>query len=104
MEPDSELAPGVVISMPTPVTQPARPGPVPRVVVPLPRLSPSVRSFLNTEAGSAALLLGATVAALIWANLPGTSYHDVWATTASIRFDHYALELDLTHWINDAAM
>ncbi len=73
-------------------------------MVPLPRLSPSVRAFLNTEAGSAALLLAATVAALVWANLPGTSYHDVWATTASIRFNHSVLELDLAHWINDAAM
>jgi NhaA family Na+:H+ antiporter len=96
--------PGVVISMPAPVTLPARPGPVPRVVVPLPRLSPSVRTFLNTEAGSAALLLAATVAALVWANMPGTSYHDVWSTTASIRFNHSVLELDLGHWINDAAM
>jgi Na+:H+ antiporter, NhaA family len=97
-------APGVVINAPTPVTLPARPGPVPRVVVPLPRLSPAVRTFLKTEAGSAVLLLAATVAALVWVNLPGSSYHDVWATTASIRFNHYLLELDLAHWINDAAM
>jgi Na+/H+ antiporter NhaA len=96
--------PGVVISDPAPVTQPARPGPTPRVVVPLPRLSPSVRSYLATEAGSAVLLLAATVAALIWVNMPGSSYHDVWATTASIRFNHSELNLDLTQWINDAAM
>src|SRR6201996_776129 len=102
MEPDSESPEGVVISIPAPVTLPARPGPVPRVVVPLPRLSPSVRTFLNTEAGSAALLLAATIAALIWANLPGTSYHDVWSTIASVRFDRFELRLDLLHWINDA--
>jgi NhaA family Na+:H+ antiporter len=95
---------GVVISDPAPVTQPARPGPIPRVVVPLPRLSPSVRTFLATEAGSAVLLLVATVAALIWANVPGTSYLDFWSTTASIRVNHVMLQLDLVHWINDAAM
>jgi Na+:H+ antiporter, NhaA family len=99
-----EPAGDVVTSAPAAITLPARPGPVPRVVVPLPRLSPSVKTFLNTEAGSAALLLAATVAALVWANLPGTTYHDVWATTASIRFNHYQVALDLTHWINDAAM
>jgi NhaA family Na+:H+ antiporter len=102
---EPETAPAqVVISMPAPVTLPARPGPVPRVVVPLPRLSPSVRTFLNTEAGSAVLLLVATVAALIWANVPGDTYHSVWATNASISFNHSALSLDLVRWINDAAM
>jgi NhaA family Na+:H+ antiporter len=95
---------GVVISAPAPGPLPARPGPVPRVVVPLPRLSPSVKTFLATEAGSAVLLLAATLAALVWVNLPGTSYHDVWTTTASIRFSHLQLQLDLVHWINDAAM
>jgi NhaA family Na+:H+ antiporter len=100
----AESPEGVVISMPAPVTLPARPGPVPRVVVPLPRLSPSVRTFLNTEAGSAALLLAATISALVWANLPGDSYHHVWSTIASIRFDRFELRLDLLHWINDAAM
>jgi NhaA family Na+:H+ antiporter len=102
---EPETAPAqVVISMPAPVTLPARPGPVPRVVVPLPRLSPSVRTFLNTEAGSAVLLLVATVAALIWANMPGDTYHTVWATNASISFNHSVLSLDLVRWINDAAM
>ena len=90
MQPSSPVEPigadrptQVVISAPTPITMLARPGPTPRVVVPLPRLSPSVRTFLSTEAGSAVLLLVATVAALVWANLPGTSYHDVWATNAA---------------------
>ncbi len=100
----SILAADVVIDMPAAVTRPARPGPVPRVVVPLPRLSPPVRTFLNTEAGSAALLLAATVAALVWANAPGGSYHDVWATVASVRFGHYGIALDLTHWLNDGLM
>lgn len=88
-----------------PVTRPARPGPPTRVVVPLPRLSPSVRQFLAEETGSAMLLLGATVAALVWANVPGwSSYESVWSTVASFRVGDLALELDLRHWVNDAAM
>jgi NhaA family Na+:H+ antiporter len=98
--------PGVpVLTGQTPVTLPARPGPSTRVVVPLPRLSPSARQFLATEAGSAALLLVATVTALVWANVPGwASYESVWSTVASIRVGDVALSLDLRHWINDAAM
>ncbi|MCU1658133.1 MAG: Na+/H+ antiporter NhaA [Pseudonocardiales bacterium] len=76
-----------------------------RVVVPLPRVSPDLRRFLSTEAGSAILLLAAAVAALIWANVPGwTSYETVWSTIASIRIGNWSLTLDVRHWINDAAM
>ncbi|SOD71670.1 sodium/proton antiporter (NhaA family) [Jatrophihabitans sp. GAS493] len=91
--------------MSTPVTLPPRPGPTTRVVVPLPRLSPGVRRFLQTEAGSAMLLLVATVAALIWANLPQWhSYISFWSTPISIEVGNHGLSLDLQHWINDAAM
>jgi NhaA family Na+:H+ antiporter len=89
----------------TPVTLPGRPGPRPRVVVPLPRLTPDARRFLATEAGSAVLLLVAAIAALIWANMPGwPSYERVWTTVASIRVGDWGISLDLRHWINDAAM
>ena len=33
--------------------------------------------FLRTESGSAAVLLAATVVALVWANVAGTSYESV---------------------------
>ena len=89
----------------TPVTLPARPGPTTRVVVPLPRLSPGIRQFLATEAGSATLLLAAAVVALVWANVPGwATYESVWSTMASIRVGNWVFALDLRHWINDAAM
>ena len=38
-----------------------------------------VGRFVRTEAGGAALLIAAVLAALIWANV-GTSYQDVWET------------------------
>ncbi|SDI76605.1 sodium/proton antiporter, NhaA family [Frankineae bacterium MT45] len=91
--------------MSTPVSLPPRPGPTTRVVVPLPRLSPGVRSFMQTESGSALLLLVATVAALVWANLPQWhSYVSFWATPISVEVGNHGLSLDLQHWINDAAM
>ena len=42
--------------------------------------------FLSTETGGAVVLLGATVAALLWANSPWSdSYESVWTTKLSIR-------------------
>lgn len=60
---------------------------------------------MSTELGSTALLLGAIVAALVWANLPlGDSYETVWHTPLSLRLGDLALTLDLRHWINDGLM
>ena len=42
-------------------------------------LSRAARSFLRTEAGSAVLLLGAAVLALLWTNLLG-GYEEFWHT------------------------
>ncbi len=84
--------------------QPARPGPERRVSVPLPHLSPVLRSFLATEAGSAVLLLTATAIALIWANLPGDSYGGFWSTPVSVRVGEMVGTLDLRHLVNDGAM
>jgi NhaA family Na+:H+ antiporter len=74
------------------------------VTVPLSFVSQPLRRFLATEAGGAVLLLVATVAALVWANVPGGSYDSLWDTVASVRVGDHALSLDLRHWVNDAAM
>ena len=43
--------------------------------------SSSVRNFLQTESGSAGLLLAATLVALVWANSPLSGlYEDLWGT------------------------
>lgn len=71
----------------------------------LPGLSPALRAFLPIESGGAILLLAATVLALVWANSPwSAAYENVWSTTASLGIGDAALEFDLRHWVNEAAM
>ena len=68
------------------------------------RLSP-LRDFLHTEAASGTLLVGAALAALVWANSPWSgSYEDLWTTPFAVAIDGHALELDLRHWVNDGLM
>ena len=60
---------------------------------------------MGTEAGGSALLLAATLAALLWANSPWSgSYEAFWSTPATIGVGDLALTMDLEHWVNDAAM
>jgi NhaA family Na+:H+ antiporter len=73
-------------------------GPVPRLV-----LRPLER-FLRREAGSGALLLGAALVALVWANVAGHSYDDFWSTEGVIALGSLELELDLRHLVNDLLM
>ena len=66
-------------------------------------LSRAARSFLRTEAGSAVLLLGAAVLALLWTNLPG-GYEEFWHTELTLRVGSAEFGLDLRHWVNDGFM
>jgi len=63
-----------------------------------------LRQFLRTETGSAAVLLVATVAALIWANASLSSYQAWWGTELSIHAGHRALSDDLHGWVNAGLM
>jgi Na+/H+ antiporter NhaA len=64
-----------------------------------------VRSFLSTETGGAFVMLGAAVAALIWANVPGWhSYEHLWTTRLAIRVGHAEIAADLRHWVNEGLM
>ena len=64
-----------------------------------------VRDFLNTESGSAIVLLGATVAALLWANSPwSSSYESVWTTKLSIQLGGDGISLELREWLNQGLM
>jgi Na+/H+ antiporter NhaA len=68
-------------------------------------LAAPVRDFLGTETGSALVLLGAIVAALLWANSPWPdSYEDFWGTELAFRLGHWTLAADLRHWVNDGLM
>jgi Na+/H+ antiporter NhaA len=68
-------------------------------------LAAPVRDFLRTETAGALALLGAAVAALLWANSPWSdSYESVWTTELAIRLGDAELALDLRHWINEGLM
>jgi Na+/H+ antiporter NhaA len=62
------------------------------------------RSFVQTETGSAVLLLGAVCVALLWANTDPRSYDAVWQAHFTIGFDTKHLSLTLHEWINAGLM
>jgi len=63
-----------------------------------------LREFLRTETGSAVVLLAATIAALVWANLDAASYAACWGTQLSIRLGAAGLADDLHGWVNSGLM
>jgi Na+/H+ antiporter NhaA len=68
-------------------------------------LAAPVRDFLSTETGSAAMLVAAALAALVWANFPSShSYESFWTTTLSIRIGNAGLSADLRQWVNQGLM
>ena len=67
-------------------------------------LETPLRRFLRTETGSAAVLLAAAVAALVWANVDAASYARVWQTAFSIRVGDTGLSHDLRYWLNSGLM
>jgi Na+/H+ antiporter NhaA len=67
-------------------------------------LETPLRRFLATQTGSAAVLLAATIAALVWANVSPASYEAVWHTQLSIRLGGASMSLDLHDWVNSGLM
>ena len=66
------------------------------------RLAVPLRAFISTQNSSAVVLLGATLAALAWANSRWSDiYERVWTTEFALRLGTNELMLDLRHWIND---
>jgi Na+/H+ antiporter NhaA len=50
-------------------------------------------------------MLGATVAALVWANSPWPhSYESFWNTPLSLKIGHYGISHDLRQWVNEGLM
>jgi Na+/H+ antiporter NhaA len=64
----------------------------------------ALRDFLRTETGSAAVLAGATVAALVWANISVSSYDRVWATRLAVSVGDWSLTLSLHEFVNSGLM
>jgi Na+/H+ antiporter NhaA len=68
-------------------------------------LAAPLRDFLNTESAGAAALLGATIAALLWANSPWSdSYDSFWHTKLSIQIGSEGISMDVRHWVNEGLM
>ena len=63
-----------------------------------------LRTFLRTETGSASVLAGATVAALIWANISVSAYDAFWATQLSFLVGHSGVVIDLREFVNSGLM
>ena len=72
---------------------------MPRLRRRIARRSSAVAEYLQTELSSGIVLLAATVAALVWANL-SDGYEDFWHTSLDLGF----VATDLRHWINDGLM
>jgi Na+/H+ antiporter NhaA len=67
-------------------------------------LETPLRDFLRTETGSAVLLLGATVAALVWANADLGSYDRVWQAAIAVSVGGHGIVQDARQWVNDGLM
>lgn len=63
-----------------------------------------LQEFLHWEAASGLVLLAATAAALIWANLSEGTYQDVWSTEISLRLGDDEVSQDLGHLVDDGLM
>jgi len=69
------------------------------------QLGRPLREFLNAEAGSARLLLGAVLVALLCARSPlSADYRSLWTTGVSLRVGDAELAINLRHWVNDGLM
>jgi Na+/H+ antiporter NhaA len=67
-------------------------------------LEAPLRLFLRTETGGAAILLAASVAALIWVNVDAGSYARVWRAVLSVRIGGAGVSLPLREWVNEGLM
>ena len=68
-------------------------------------LGAPVRDFLSTETGGAVVLVGAALAALLWANSPWPhSYESFWDTRLALSLGGHVLSGSLRQWVNEGLM
>ena len=63
-----------------------------------------LQEFLHLEAAGGIVLLAATIAALVWANVDSGSYNDLWSTEITLRIGSFSEIEDLQHVVNDGLM
>jgi Na+/H+ antiporter NhaA len=62
------------------------------------------RAFIQTETGSATVLLAAALAALVWVAIDASSYDRLWRTVIVIRVGDGSLSETLRGWVNNGLM
>jgi Na+/H+ antiporter NhaA len=69
------------------------------------RISSALTGVAENSVQSAAVLVAATLLAIVWVNSPiGDTYDWFWHREAGIVLGPYELILDLKHWVNDGLM
>lgn len=69
------------------------------------RLPGALREFLRAEAVGGAVLIGAALVAVAWANSPWASaYETLWRTRFALELGPRTLATDLRHWVNEGLM
>jgi NhaA family Na+:H+ antiporter len=68
------------------------------------RFTPAEDVFISVEALGGLALLGAAIVALVWANVAGDSYTDLWHTTLTLGIGDFSIREDLGDWVNDGLM
>jgi Na+/H+ antiporter NhaA len=64
----------------------------------------ALRRFLRTETGSATLLVGGTLAALIWSNAASGSYEAFWTARLTLSVAGHGMMMDLQQFVNSGLM
>ncbi len=69
------------------------------------RISAALSRIAENTVQSAAILVAATLLAVVWVNSPfGDTYDEFWHLKAGFVLGPYELILDLKHWVNDGLM
>lgn len=63
-----------------------------------------LQEFLRLEASGGLVLLAATVVALVWANVAGGAYEDLWGADVTLRIGDYELSETVRDLVNDGLM
>lgn len=67
-------------------------------------IAPIGEEFVSVEALGGLAVVGAAIAAMLWANLASDSYTELWTHGLTVGVGDAAIALDLRHWLNDGLM
>jgi len=68
------------------------------------RLGDPLQQFIRFFSSGSALLMMATLLAVMWANFNEESYHHFWHSPFGISTEFISVKMGLMHWINDGLM